>query len=111
MRNGYVSQRGNSWSRNANTVRHETRALGPIALMITVGISLVCLALIAASQSTKANSFDYAISSIESEISELTSKKEDLAVEKARLTSIAASEKSEVAAQMAAAEVSGYASE
>ncbi len=46
---------------------------------------------------------------MEDEIAELEAKKEDLAVEKARLTSIAASENSEVANAMENAGVDGYA--
>ena len=48
---------------------------------------------------------------MDNEISELTAQKEDLAVEKARLTSVAAAETSQVAANMEDGQVSGYASE
>ena len=100
-----------SWSRNYNMVRHESRAMGPIVLTFMLAVSVALVGLVAATQGAKATSYDYAISSMENEISELTSKKEDLAVEKARLTSIAASETSEVAANMEGAQVADYANE
>lgn len=113
MRNEYVSRRGSmaAWSRNYNTVRHETKAMGPMVLTLMLVTTVLMVGLVAATQGTKATSYDYKISNMEDEISELTAKKEDLAVEKARLTSIAAAENSEVAAQMETAEVSGYANE
>lgn len=112
MRNEYISRREaySSWSRNQNTVRHASRPLGTVS---TVGIFIVMVAimgLIFIGQTSKATAYDYELSDVESEIAELKAQKEDLAVEKARLTSIAAAEKSEVAANMPDAEVSGYAS-
>jgi len=76
-----------------------------------VGILVLIVGLIYVAQGTQATNYDYELSAIEDEIAELEAKKEDLAVEKARLTSIAASEESTVAAGMADASVSGYATE
>lgn len=110
----YVSKRNvapvaNSWSRNFNTVRHTQKNLGPVAYAVLIGSIVLMFGLIYVSQSTRATSYDYELSAIDSEISELQAKKEDLAVEKARLTSIAASENSEVASNMEQANVGGYA--
>lgn len=114
MRNSeYVSRRGTtaSWSRNRNTVRHTPRALGNLSFSAILGMLVLIVGLIYVAQGAKATSYDYALSNMESEITELTAQKEDLAMERARLTSIAASEQSQVAANMANAVVSGYAQE
>lgn len=114
MRNEYVSRRGvvtNSWSRNQNTVRYTGRGLGNVSLIAIFVVMVVIVGLIYATQAAKATSYDYELSNIEDEISELTARKEDLAVEKARLTSIAASENSQVAASMQDGNASGYTSE
>lgn len=110
MRNEFVSRRGTgSWSRNQNTVRHSQRSLGDMSTRIILGVMVLIIGLIYATQSVKATQFDYEISDIDTEISNLESRKEDLAVEKARLTSIAASENSAVAANMPEGQVAGYA--
>ena len=76
-----------------------------------MGVLVLIVGLIYVAQGTKATNYDYELSAIEDEISELEAKKEDLAVEKARLTSIAASQDSTVAANMDDANVAGYAEE
>ena len=114
MRNEYVSRRGTStttWSRNRNTVRHTPKSLGTMSLTAILGMLLLVVGLIYLTQGAKATAYDYELSNMEDEIAELTAQKEDLAVEKARMTSVAAAESSEVAANMATADVSGYASE
>lgn len=114
MRNEYVTRRGtvtNSWSRNQNTVRHAGKRLGNLSLSAVIGLMVLIVGLIYATQGVKATGYDYEISNVDSEISDLQAKKEDLAVERARLTSIAASENSQVAARMQDGNVSGYASE
>ena len=74
-------------------------------------VMVLIVGLIYVAQGTKATAYDYELSNIENEIAEMEARKEDLAVERARLTSVAAAEKSEVAANMADASVSGYANE
>lgn len=101
----------NSWSRNQNTVRHSTKRLGNLSLIAIFGIMVLIVGLIYATQSVKATSYDYELSSIEDEISDLQARKEELAVEKARLNSIATAETSQVAANMPDGQVSGYANE
>lgn len=115
----YVSRRtaatttasAGAWTRNFNTVRHTQKTLGPLAYSVLLGVMVLGIGLIYVAQSTRATNYDYELSAIDSEISDLQAKKEDLAVEKARLTSIAASEGSEVASNMEGAAVGGYATE
>ena len=114
MRNEYVTRRGTSaaaWSRNRNTVRHTSGQLGTLSLSAILGMLLLVVGLIYLTQGAKATSYDYELSQIDNEISELTAQKEDLAVERARLTSVASAENSAVAANMDDAHVSGYANE
>lgn len=114
----YVSRRSaatttttSTWSRNFNTVRHTQKKIGPLAYSFLVGVAVLGIGLIYVAQSTRATNYDYELSAIDSEISDLQAKKEDLAVEKARLTSIAASENSTVASTMDSASASGFAQE
>ena len=110
MRNEFVSRRGTgSWSRNQNTVRHSQRALGDLSTKLILGFLVLIVGLIYATQGVKATQYDYEISDIDAQISDLQSRKEDLAVEQARLTSIAASESSTVAANMPEGQAAGYA--
>jgi cell division protein FtsL len=74
--------------------------------MITLVFGLIYVA-----EGTKATGYDYEISSVNSEIDEMIAKKEDLAVEKARLTSVEAIRNSAVAMSMEDATVTGYAAE
>ena len=105
MRTGSTS----SWTRNRNTIRYTPKTLGSISHTAILVILVLIVGMIYVAQGTRATDYDYELSGIESEISELEAKKEDLAVEKARLTSIAAAEASEVAVSMEDATVSGYA--
>lgn len=112
----YTTRRGaisssNTFARNYNTVRHTKRGLGSISQIIIVGMLTMIFGLIYVAQGTRATSFDYEISNVESEITEMTARKEDLAVEKARLNSIATAKNSTVAAAMEDATVTGYVAE
>ncbi|MBR5939529.1 hypothetical protein IKZ77_03230, partial [Candidatus Saccharibacteria bacterium] len=111
----YVTRRqtftGNSFARNRNTVRHAKRGLGSISHFIIVGMLTLICGLIYVAEGTKPTSFDYELSTVEAEITELNAKKDDLAVEKARLNSIASARNSVVAAAMEDATVTGYATE
>ncbi|MBQ9017074.1 hypothetical protein IJ103_02420 [Candidatus Saccharibacteria bacterium] len=118
MRSGeYTSRRGasyvsqSSWTRNRNIVRHEGRGLGPISLIGMFLMLITVMGMIYLTQGTKATSYDYALDELDTEIAELTAEKEDLAVEKARLTSIAATNDSQVAAAMPVATSAGYVDE
>ena len=86
MHQTYTTRRnaGNSFARNHNTVRHTKRNLGSISQIVIVSMLTLIFGLIYVAESTKATSFDYEISKVEDEITEMNAKKDDLAVEKAR---------------------------
>ena len=98
-----------SWGRNRNTIRHTPKSLGSISYTAILVVLVLIVGMIYVAQGTKATSYDYELSSLEGEIAELEAKKEDLAVERARLTSVASAQDSEVAMAMEEAQVSGYA--
>ena len=102
---------GNSFARNRNTIRHTKRGLGSISQIVIVSMLTLVFGLIYVAEGTKATGFDYELSNVESEIIEMNARKDDLAVEKARLTSIATAKNSTVAAAMEDATVTGYATE
>lgn len=110
-RRGGMSYTGTNWNRNRNTVRHQNKQMGPISLISMFAMLITVMGMIYLTQGTKATEYDYQINKLDSEIAELTAQKEDLAVERARLTSIAASENSQVAANMPEAHVAGYVGE
>ena len=109
----FITRRATSTTfvRNRNTVRHTKRSLGSISHIVIVSMLTLVFGLIYVAEGTKATSFDYEISSVEAEITEMNSKKDDLAVEKARLNSVATARTSTVAAAMENATVSGYVTE
>ncbi len=111
----YITRRqafgSSSYVRNRNTVRHTKRSLGSISQIVIVGMLTLVFGLIYVAEGTKATGFDYELSNVESEITEMNARKDDLAVEKARLTSVAAAKNSTVAAAMENATVTGYATE
>ena len=109
----YVTRRAPAatFVRNRNTVRHTKRSLGSISQIVIVSMLTLIFGLIYVAESTKATSFDYEISSVETEITEMSAKLDDLAVEKARLNSVAAAESRNVATAMEDATVTGYATE
>jgi cell division protein FtsL len=76
-----------------------------------VGMLVLIVGLIYVAQGTQATNYDYELSAVDDEIAELEARKEDLAVEKARLTSIASTENSEVANNMETATNSGFVAE
>jgi cell division protein FtsL len=100
-----------SFVRNCNTVRHTAKNLGSISQVVIVSMITLVFGLIYVAEGTKATGYDYEISSVNDEITELMAKKEDLAVEKARLTSVEAIRNSAVAAAMEDAVVTGYVSD
>ena len=109
----YVTRRGVSsgFVRNRNTVCHTRRSLGSISQIVIVSMLTLVFGLIYVAEGTKATGFDYEISAVESEITEMTARRDDLAVEKARLTSVATAKTSSVAMSMENAYVTGYATE
>ena len=104
-----MRESSSAWVSNRNIVRHTPKTLGTVSQTVIFGVLVLVVGLIYVTQGTKATSYDYELSKVEDEIAELEAKKEDLAVERSRLTSIGANSSSEVAANMEVAEVSGYA--
>ncbi|MBR2831012.1 hypothetical protein IKE83_01485 [Candidatus Saccharibacteria bacterium] len=100
-----------TFTRGRNTVRHTKRNLGSISQIVIVSMITLIFGLIYVAEGTKATSFDYEISAVESEITEMTARRDDLAVEKARLTSVSTAKSSRVAAAMEDSPVTGYATE
>ena len=113
MQDQYITRRAatTTYVRNRNTVRHTKKSLGSISQIVIVSMLTLVFGLIYVAEGTKATSFDYEISSVETEITEMNAKKDDLAVEKARLNSVATAKNSTVAAAMENATVTGYATE
>ena len=72
---------------------------------------MLIVGLIYVAQGTRATNYDYQLSELESEIADLQAKKEDLAVEKARLTSMAAAEGTTVANNMETAGADDFVAE
>ena len=104
-----MRESSSTWVRNRNTVRHTPKTLGSVSQSVILGILVLVIGLIYVTQGTKATSYDYELSEIETEIAELQARKDDLAVEGAKLTSIGASDNNEVASNMQVGTVSGYA--
>lgn len=113
MQNQYTTRRTatTTFVTGRNTVRHTRKSLGSISQIVIVGMLTLVFGLIYVAEGTKATSFDYEISSVESEITEMNTRKDDLAVEKARLTSVATAKTSTVAAAMEDTTVTGYVTE
>ena len=91
----------NTWTRNQNTVKHkfETK-FGPVTHTVFVALVVTVLGLIYLTQAAKITNYDYEAQRIDTEIAELTSRKEDLEVENARLTALNTINNSEVAKNM-----------
>ncbi len=90
-----------TFSRNRNTIKFSgSGKLGRFTLFGVFALLLFNLGFFYVDQSSKATSYDYQLSNLSSQIDDLEARKEDLAVERARLTSIANSNNSKVAAAM-----------
>ncbi|MBQ8996672.1 hypothetical protein IJ095_01415 [Candidatus Saccharibacteria bacterium] len=104
-----MRESSSAWVRNRNIVRHTPKTLGSVSQSVILGVLVLVVGLIYVTQGTKATSYDYELSKVENDIAKLEAEKEDLAVERARLTSIARSDSNEVAANMQVGQVAGYA--
>ena len=104
------SEPAQSWSRSRGSSR--TRGgISKVSFGVMIGMLTLVFGLIYAGQGTKAINYDYEISGVEEKIAELEIKKEDLAVEQARLTSLASAETSSVAMNMEDGTPVGFANE
>ena len=97
----FTSRRQQNWSRNQNTTRYVSPVkLGPVAHTVLIALMITVLGLIYLTQATKATSYDYEIDRIDTKISELATKTDDLEIENARLTSLDTTKNSSVAREM-----------
>ena len=99
----------NSWTSSRYVATNQRKGMNKYAFTFIVILLTGIFGLIYVAQGTKASSFDYQISEVENQIAEMNARKEDLAVEQARLTSLASAKSSEVAKAMEDANASGYA--
>lgn len=100
----FQTRRSQNWSRNQNTVAYTSNVkLGPVVHTVLVALMVTVLGLIYLTQATKATSYDYETQKIDSQINELASKKADLEIENARLTSLETIKNSNVAQAMTTA--------
>ena len=106
----YSSRRNTSWNRNQNTVAFVSSVkLGPVAHTVLVAVMVTVLGLVYLTQATRATSYDYEAQKIDSQISELSTKKSDLEVENARLTALENIQNSNVAKAMTTPASTNYA--
>lgn len=113
LTSGYVSRisqrQSSNWNRNQNTIRHKPRlTLGPVSHTVFIVGAIVVLGMIYLTQAAKITNYDYEAERIDAEISELASKKEDLAIENARLTALNAISSTDVAKNMVEPSSTGY---
>lgn len=89
------------WNRNQNTTRYLSAVkLGPVAHTVLVALMITVLGLIYLTQATRTTGYDYEAQKIDQKIAELTTKKNDLEVENARITALENVQKSSVAQAM-----------
>ncbi len=98
-----------SWRQNRNTIRHTPKTLGKVSQGFILALLVVVFGLIYTTQGTRSTNYDYELNKVENKIAELEAEKENLAVERARLTSIATAGNNEVAKAMEDAKPVGYA--
>ena len=106
----YVSRRSNrNYGRNQNIMAYQSNIkLGPVAHTVLIGLMITVLGLIYLTQATKTTGYDYEINKVDTRIADLTSKKTDLEIEKARLTALASIERSAVAKNMVQPQATTY---
>jgi hypothetical protein len=105
----FYARRDRNWTRNQNTVKYTTVSakLGPVSHTIFIGLAIAVLGLIYLTQAAKITNYDYQAQAIDNEIAELTSQKDDLEVENARLTALNTIRNSETAKAMVTPSTTG----
>ena len=97
----YATRRQQSWGRNQNTARFVSPVkLGPVMHTIIVAMMILVLGLIYLTQASGSAAYDYRASELDNKISDLATKKADLEVENARLSSLESVKNSDVASAM-----------
>ncbi len=110
QRTQYASRRQQGWGRNQNTTRFVSPVkLGPVTHTIMVALMILVLGLIYLTQASGSAGYDYQASDLDTRISELTTKKADLEVENARLSSLETVKNSDVAQAMTTPAATEYA--
>lgn len=103
QRTYYATRRQQSWGRNQNITRFISRVkLGPVMHTIIVALMILVMGLVYLAQAAGSANYDYAASDFDKKISELSTKKADLEVENARLSSLESIKNSNVAKAMSA---------
>ena len=89
------------WRRNQNTVAFAPSiALGPISHTILIALMVAVLGLIYITQVTKTSSYSYDIDALNDKLAQLTTKKEELTNQNARLQALKNVESSDIAKAM-----------
>lgn len=97
----YAGRRQQGWGRNQNTTRFVSPVkLGPVTHTILVALMILVLGLIYLTQASGSAAYDYQASELDQQINELATKKADLEVENARLSSLESVKNSDVARAM-----------
>jgi cell division protein FtsL len=97
----FNNRRQRNWSRNQNNVAFVSAIkLGPVTHTVLVALMITVLGLIYLTQATRATNFDYATQTIDSQIADLNTQKNDLQIENARLTALETVKNSSVASTM-----------
>ncbi len=97
----FNSRRGINYGRNQNTVAFASAVkLGPVSHTVLVALMIMVLGLIYLNQATRVSSYDYTANDVSNQISQLSSQKNDLEVENARLMALQSAKNSDVAKAM-----------
>lgn len=97
----YATRRQQGWGRNQNTARFISPVkLGPVMHTIMVALMITVLGVVYLTQASGAAAYDYRANDLDKKISELSTKKADLEVENARLSSLESVKRSDVAKAM-----------
>lgn len=106
----YATRRQQSWGRNQNTTRFISPVkLGPVMHTIMVSLMITVLGVVYLTQASGSAAYDYQANDLDKKISELATKKADLEVENARLSSLESVKNSDVAKAMTAPTSVNYA--
>ena len=102
QRTSTYSRRQAPMRRNQNTVAFTSSVkLGPVTHTVLIALMVTVLGLIYLTQATRASAYDYEAQKIDDKIAQMTTVKEDLEVENARLTALDTVKNSDVAQAMA----------
>lgn len=108
----FSSRRTQNWSRNQNTTRFTSNVkLGPVTHTVLIALMITVLGLIYLTQATRATAYDYQAQEIETQIADLSTQKDNLEIENARLTALETVKNSNVAQAMTEPQTTNYVNE